>query len=488
MSRSLQSRLLITSAVATATALLSSHFAMYVLVGEVLRADFDRGLEARARTIGALIERDGDKLEIELESHPLPEFERSERPEYYEVYGSNGRPVLQSARLPESGLGNTLLGARPLQLPDGRHGRSVAIQFVPHAEDHDAPPSESNGDAFVTLALARDTRELQDALTRLSWVMTAGALVATVLAVVLVLLVVRSGLKAVPELGAKIAAIDPQRLNARVDGTGVPAEFDPVVTCINRLLARVETAFERERRFTSDVAHELRTPLAGLRSTLEVTLTQTRSSEEYQRALTECLTISTQTQALAERLLLLARADANQLVARRETFRLSDILDESSRSLSRHAESRGVSVAWQVATDLTVTTDSQLLQVVVKNLLSNAISHGSANGVVDVSAGRRGNAVCLEIANSGSQLQPEQMSHLFDRFWRGDTARNNTGEHAGLGLSLCQALLTSLGGQITISGSADGRFLAVVHLPDVPQDTLGRKSDRDREPLIRAGL
>jgi len=279
--------------------------------------------------------------------------------------------------------------------------------------------------------------------------------------------VVRRGLKPLDSLARRIGAVREDDLGDRVPTEHLPMELLPVGEKLNDLLGRLQSAFERERRFTADVAHELRTPLAGVRSTLEVAMSRERQAEEYRGALAECLDIAKHMEAMVTNLLTLARLDAGTATFQREGIRLAKLFDSCWQQFADEATKRGVAYRNTVPADLACTSDRDNLAMVITNILANATEYANEGGHVEVSGRRTGDAVELEVTNTGCGLTPEQASHVFDRFWRGDASRTGTGLHCGLGLSLVQRILTALGGTADAGVGDDGTFRITLRLPAV---------------------
>ena len=185
----------------------------------------------------------------------------------------------------------------------------------------------------------------------LKWLLLGAAGVTTGLALLVGNVVVRRGLHPLQSIAAEIAAIDEKCLDAHIAEESTPAEILPIRDRLNNLLSRLREAFERERRFSANVAHELRNPLAGMRSTIEVTLTRDRGGPEYRQALSDCLGIIDGMQAMVGNLLLLARMDADQMTFHPERIVLSELVDSSweaflgqgdrTRTDVRQSDSRG---------------------------------------------------------------------------------------------------------------------------------------------------
>jgi len=282
--------------------------------------------------------------------------------------------------------------------------------------------------------------------------------------------VVHRGLRPLGALASRIAAIGDEHLDDRIALRDTPAELRPVVDRLNEMLARVESAVLRERSFSADVAHELRTPLAGLETALEVCLARPRQPEEYTSVARQCLATTRATRGMVETLLMLARADARQLKVFPGPVEVEPLLRGCWVRVEARARERGLRVDWHVERSCIIRSDPEQLALVVGNLFDNAVAYADAGGRVEIAASRNGEAATIEVRNSGCALSREQIGQVFERFWRGDESRTssngsgNGGVHCGLGLALCHRVVVLLGGSIAVD-SADGDFIARLRFP-----------------------
>ena len=244
-----------------------------------------------------------------------------------------------------------------------------------------------------------------------------------------------------------------------------PLELQPVVERLNGLLVRLKHAFDRERGFSADVAHELRTPLAGLRSTIEVTLTRERTAPEYESALNECLDVASAMQVMIENLLTLARLDSGEFEVVPEDVELGPIV-AAALAPQRHAfAARNIDVQWDAEENIALESDSSLLHIVARNLLDNALAYTNDGGWVRIVARGNGANAVLRVSNSGCRITADQANSVFERFWRADASRTGTGTHCGLGLSLVKKIVTTLGGTVEAVSSGGGVFEIAVTIP-----------------------
>jgi len=272
--------------------------------------------------------------------------------------------------------------------------------------------------------------------------------------------VVGRGLRPVREVAARIAGVGDGDLSERIRLDHAPSEVQPVIARINELLERLEAAFTRERAFSADVAHELRTPLAGVQTALDVCATQLRSPEAYQLVIAQCRASMRRMSAMVDNLLTLARAESGQLSINREIVDLGAFLADCWAPFGARAAERQLTVEWNLADDLTISTDREKLRLVIYNLLDNAVTHVNAGGHLIISAGSDGSGepVLVEVRNTGCPMPPADAERVFERFWRGDQARRDSGGHCGLGLSLCKRIVTLLDGRIVATISEEGIF------------------------------
>jgi signal transduction histidine kinase len=318
----------------------------------------------------------------------------------------------------------------------------------------------------ITLVLARDTAPIDSSLALLRIVLISVGLGAIAVLAGVLQLVIRRGLKPLNQIAAQISQLGEQYLSARVSVYGAPQELEPVTERLNDLLHRLEAAFQRERLFSADVAHELRTPLSGLRSTIDVILSKPRQTTEYQEALSDCRKITAQMQSMTENLLSLARLDAGQIEVRPEPLSPGQLISNIWKQFGEEAESRHLRVQWILAPQTSITTDLSLLTLVIRNILENAVSYSDVGGWIRIETTTDEGKTVIRVTNSGGILTQEDAEHAFERFWRGDAARTAATVHCGLGLSLVKKSVALLGGSVSVRSSPGGEFQITVSLPN----------------------
>jgi signal transduction histidine kinase len=466
MTISIRARLLLGVIGGMAILLAASALVVYAVMYRSLLDGYDEVLASTARTICGSIEQDGEQIKLEIDEHEMPEFFRTGRPDYFQLWQEDGKTVERSPSLQGTDLVQfegplDVHVFRPIRLPDGRMGRAVGLLFFPKIDDEVQVRIQPRR---ARLVVARETASLDSIIRFLRFVLVATTGGTVVLALLVGAIVVRQGLRPLDALAAGIAAIRHDELSRRVPTNDLPAEMVPVVQRLNDLLVRLEEAFHRERAFTSDAAHELRTPLAGLRSTLEVALARPRGVEDYKECMTDCLSIIGHMQAMADTLLALARLEGGQKTLRPEAIRLAGLFEDIWRPFADRVRERGIADVWHVPPELVCTSDRDILIMIVTNLLANAAVYTNDGGRIEVTAGQAGASIELKFANTGSRLSDEDARHVFDRFWRGDASRTDTGIHGGLGLALVRRAVALLGGKVDASVGGDV-FTVRVTLP-----------------------
>ncbi len=407
---------------------------------------FDAALESRALAVSALIDQENGKVEVDFSDRIMRGFAAGRARYYFELRDAVGALIARSPSLRQSELPRH--PANPagktsywnFTLPNGRPGRAVTFTFTPKTGADVPAPSA----ALCQLTVAIDREDFDETLWGLFAAMAGcgGLLFAGVFFAVP--RVLRHGLAPLDQLGEQTADIDAGSLSARFAADRMPAELRPICERLNDLLARLESSFERERRFSADLAHELRTPLAELRSLAECSLKWPESRDAG--ADRDTLAIALQMETLVTRLLTLVRGERGQLAVQSEPVELAAFVAAAWRPFAVRAEARGVRVNFAVA-PATVPADPALLRSILNNLFDNAVDYTPAGSEIVVT----GDAVgTLQVANAAGALTADDAARLFDRFWRKEAARSG-GEHVGLGLNLARAFAAAMGWRLGAS-------------------------------------
>jgi heavy metal sensor kinase len=272
--------------------------------------------------------------------------------------------------------------------------------------------------------------------------------------------------------------LHPSSLEERLPLRGTGDELDRLSLTINGFLDRLALYLHQNREFTANAAHELRSPLAAIQSSIEVALNSDRTVDEYKDLLFDILDESSNLGVLVNQLLLLAESDAGRLPIGSEPIDLDQVVTRAVEMFRGVAESRNIELRLNCKRPISVPGDGGRLRQVVNNLLDNAIKYSEEGQRVQIELreGPQKGQALLKVRDFGSGIPPADLPHLFERFFRGDKARerSRTRRGTGLGLSICQSIVAAHGGQIKITSTVGKGTTVTVVLPtlspNVPLD------------------
>lgn len=247
----------------------------------------------------------------------------------------------------------------------------------------------------------------------------------------------RAGLRPLRRMAALADGLSASRLTERLPEAPLPVEIRTLAAAFNTMLARLEESFQRLSEYSSDIAHELRTPVSNLMMQTQVALSRARSLEEYRELLGSSMEEYERLARMIGDMLFLAQADNRLLVPRREPVELAEEVARLVEFYEALAADRGVRM--QQTGTAWVSADRAMLRRALANLLSNALRHTTAGGVVTVSLSTSNEAAIMLVSNPG-EIPREHLARLFERFYTGDPARRFSGEGAGLGLAIARSI------------------------------------------------
>jgi signal transduction histidine kinase len=332
----------------------------------------------------------------------------------------------------------------------------------------------------VTIAYAASTREVDKRIAKIGLFAAGSSLLFLLLAGLVAAHGVTKGLAPVQELASEAAKVSAHNWNFHPpQAARERKELAPLAKALDTTLAGLQRAFERERSFMADAAHELKTAVAILKSSLQVLVFQPRSSEEYRNGLSRSLEDCDRIEALVCNTLSLSRAE-QQADERRsavlESIDLVNNCEQSVTALKPLAQARGIEVQCVAISEATVKADPEGLRTVWVNLLQNAIQYSPPGSVVTLKVATSDPGFAsVTVVDSGSGIPSEDLPYVFDRFRRGDPSRSRTTGGFGLGLPICKAIVESYGGDIKITSDGTGTRVTVT-LPAVSRTVLVESS------------
>jgi signal transduction histidine kinase len=423
---------------------------VYWLADLSLTRQFDEMLRTRAQTLASLVKFEPESLVFESGDAPPAMVAET----YFELRTHSGRVLKRSANLGEAGL----LERAPAEhewefanatLPASVDGRMVWMTFRPRMDPDDWEGHSVDGmhSELLVVAAAMDRAPIDGALSSLlAALCVAGALIALA-AGLLVSAGVRWGLAPLENLTRQIGKLGCDDASVRFLSTAAPSELLPVYRELNNMLGRVEQTIERERLFIDAAAHELRTPLAELRTLGEVAL-KWPDAQRAVDALTEAMAIGHEMERIVESLLLISRGHASTVDASSAVKPISPFVQECLDRAAPDLRAKRVSVS----VDFDGVQDVQrkpaangAVEFILRNLIENAVHYTPPGGRISI----RGNGALngtpwLVVENGPVHLSALDVSRLFEPFWRGDTARVDR-KHAGLGLAVVQQIALAVG-------------------------------------------
>ena len=447
-----------------ALALAGAGLVVYIVVTRSLEAQFDRNLTDRVQGFASILFQVEDRVEFEFSDELMPEYEREERPAYFQVWFEDGELLEGSNSLRgEDLVVRGTVSYEPLHwtaaLPDGRQGRYVAQLLKIHHVYPEEGPNRLTPET-VMIAIARGREELLAAERAVLLDCVIVALVLMALIAILSWAAVHRGLEPARRLARTLDDIRVDDLPARLDVGELPSELVPVAETTDALIRRVDVALKRERRTAADIAHELRTPISEMLTVAEVALRDGHEVDGTRRALGTVRDISWRMGRSVSTLLKLARLDLGTETFDREGVDLGGIVREALRSLAALERERKLRVDNLVGAGELVEGDQEVLRIVVSNLLSNALYYSPPCGLVECGLERTNGGWRFHVDNDAPDLGPEDLSVLSDPFWRKDEARTDR-NRLGLGLALSRALAEKTGMELCFE-LAEGSFRAVL--------------------------
>ena len=273
----------------------------------------------------------------------------------------------------------------------------------------------------------------------------------------------RRGLRPLREMAAHATDISPARLHSRMSSDNTPVELQQLSDAYNAMLDRLAEGYQRLTQFSADLAHEIRTPVGSLMGHCQVALRQGRSADEYQALLASNLEELERISRIVESILFLARAEDTQAVVQRQPLQVQDELERVTEYFEGLAEERRIRLS--IAGDATLHADPLLLRRALSNLVANAIRYADPHSEVQIDVASTPTQCVINVENQGPALDPATLTHLFDRFYRGDASRQHNSDSNGLGLAIVAAIMQLHAGEASVSQPQPGRIRFALSFP-----------------------
>jgi signal transduction histidine kinase len=420
--------------------------AVYLIARASMQRQLDAELTTRAMGLASLVTFDDGRVEFEYEKG-----ETETIGDWFEFRTADGAVARRADRLDETAFAARAdVGDEPVfddvTLPGGVSGRAVWLRFRPRIDPEDQAALAALGievEPMVVVA-AVERGPLDRALaTLLVTLAVVGATIAVTVAAI-VLVGVRWGLRPIGRLTGQLGSVGGATLSRRIDAAGAPAELLPIYHELNRMLDRVEATIERERSFANAAAHELRTPLAELRTTAEVAL-KWPDLERATASLIEALGIGREMERLVESLLLLSRGNTEAVERAKDEVVMAGIVRGCLERSADAINEKRLTLTVDVDDGRPLRAPRDAVEIIVRNLIENAVQYTPSDGRISISAnGAPGDAPELIVANDPVPLDASDVPRLFEPFWRQEGARSDR-NHAGLGLAVVRQIAGAVG-------------------------------------------
>ena len=277
-------------------------------------------------------------------------------------------------------------------------------------------------------------------------------------------------LRPIADISATAAKISNGELGQRIRPTDSESELGQLSRDLNNTFARLQASFARQAQFAADASHELRTPVAVILTQTQSALARERPAAEYRESLDACQRAAQRMRGLIEALLLLARFDSKETPESLERCDLSRIATESVELLEPLAAEKGIAVSVETTPAHCLGNAGQLAQT-VSNIVGNAIQHNRPGGSVRVAVHAGAGGAILSVADTGRGILPEDLPHIFERFYRAEKSRAGGQGHSGLGLAITKAIVEAHGGTIDVTRKpGEGSTLVLRLRAEIPFD------------------
>ena len=324
---------------------------------------------------------------------------------------------------------------------------------------------QRRGPDAVTVVYATSTADLRHEAVEAAEFYAKSSAALLLVVTVLVIWFLRSRLSPLKELAVRAdrVSVDSWDFDPPTEALRT-RELRPIAISIQKLLHGLRLSFERQRQFTGDAAHELKTSIAVLKSSLQLLTMRPRDASEYQAGVSDLLSDTSRMEELTEQMLTLARLEAEE-VQSNQIIDLSRVVQSVMARMQSFAQVREIAMEVQANEPHLVTVQPKDADVLCSNLVMNALQHSPAHSVLVVSVRCAGSGTELRVSDQGEGIPPAALPHLFNRFYRVDASRSRQSGGTGLGLAICKAIVDRSHGNIRIESEPGNGTEVIVTFP-----------------------
>ena len=448
----------------------------YLLVRQRLYHELDVAIKETAALLANQVELEDDRISFEWQEgigtnrDLIPDglFQFWEN----NTGATTRSPGLRFRDLPRfTGIGGEPL-LRSITLSNGHRARAIGLRIFPFVTPEEKLRMIEKDEVIdprtipFTLVVARDGEPTYQTLELLRNILIIGTLLILGLGFVLIQRVVGSALLPINLLSRQVQNRSEHQLDAALDlPDELPIELKGLAETFDRLLARVAATRQREKDFIRHAAHELRTPIAGLRATTDLALSQQRDAAAYAEHLATCQKTAIELGELVKRLSALARLEQSNTTLVIESLDISRIVSSTVENFRSQFEQENLQLSYHGNDSLFSTrADQTLLQIVLNNLLDNARSYAKASSTVQVELTQREGRTEIRITNAVDDF-PDDLERMFEPLFRRETSRHDAASHLGIGLTLSREAARTMGGNLTASRASETEIAFTLSLP-----------------------
>lgn len=456
--RSFRSQVVIWYALWIAAVCLVAGALLYAGLSHYLESNLVALQRSRAHRIARILEQPGTIDPVALGARITADFAPEAIGRFVRVSDATGKVIYRSGAPVDGSFDPAAVGPAPDKV--GVRHQVLAGNELLIATDEARPGADrllvESGESLVP-ALAE--------LRRVLFSLAAGVIVTAGVALAGGMVLVRKVLKPVADITDKAESITSHNLSERLPVVPTGDEFEQLSRSLNRMIHRLDEAFQHNRRFLADASHELRTPLTILRGELEQMMEHPPAPAKAASALASMLEEVERLGRIVETLFELSRLEAGDAHTKNTRFDLAKLSGDTAEQLVLLARDRGLSIACETSEPVYVQGDRARLKQVVVNLLDNAIKYTPEGGRVTLSVhARTGEAIC-EVADTGIGIPAEALPKIFDRFFRVDEARSRDAGGAGIGLAIVKIICAAHNGRVEVESEQGRGSRFRVHLP-----------------------
>ncbi|MCA8023593.1 heavy metal sensor histidine kinase [Burkholderia metallica] len=360
---------------------------------------------------------------------------------FVSVFDSGGNPLIQHSDITSVNLNSKLVDGQQPNRPF-----ECAPPGIGFAECIYGTASLSSTTVTVVVARSAGDRHslLQDYRMDAFIASAIGALMVAISGYI----ITRRGLHPIEKIGHQASNIEAHRLSDRLNIDRSPIELVEISSSINRMLDRLERAFARLSQFSSDLSHDMRTPLANIISSSQIILSRPRRGEEYEALIESNIEECERLQRMIESMLFLARTDNATQHVNLSNINTDDELPKIISYFQHAADEKNV--ALKSIGSASISADAILFRRAIGNLLSNAVEYALPNTVISIKSYETSSTALICIENIGKEIPSEHINFVFERFYRADHARHGSAKNAGLGLAIVKSIMTLHDGDVSV--------------------------------------